>query len=75
MSAELEIDDAVLQIRNKLQVDNVKLWLLPYYAEKTGSCEEEIKVRSQLLQLLKLKIKYFSCANTHRIWLKTTVSL
>lgn len=42
MSEELEIEDALLQIRNKLQADGIKLWLPPYY--KDGPCNEELEV-------------------------------
>lgn len=39
-----EKDDFLIQIRDKLRKDGVKLWLKPYYNEENGSSDEHIKV-------------------------------
>lgn len=44
MSAQLKTEDILLQIRSKLQSDDIKLWLEPYYFDELGSSEEQIKV-------------------------------
>lgn len=44
MNVDFESDDAVIQIRNKLQIDKIKLWLPPYYVDTSGSCHEELQV-------------------------------
>lgn len=45
MASNLKIEDVFIQIRGKLQLDGVKLWLLPYYDESVGVCDEEIMVK------------------------------
>lgn len=44
MSANLRIDNVLIQVRSKLQEDGVKLWLSPYYEEGIGSNDDEIEV-------------------------------
>lgn len=43
MSSQLEKDDHLIQIRDKLRKDGIKLWLPPYFQESKSS-ESEIKV-------------------------------
>lgn len=45
MSSELKTEGIRIQIREKLNEDNVKLWLPPYYSEDGVTCDEEIQVR------------------------------
>jgi hypothetical protein len=44
MSAALKIEGILMQIREKLKEDHVKLWLPPYCTEDGVTCEEEIHV-------------------------------
>ncbi|XP_076255328.1 NEDD8 ultimate buster 1-like [Rhynchophorus ferrugineus] len=44
-----EKDDFLIQIRDKLRKDGVKLWLKPYYNEENGSSEEHIKALSRTI--------------------------
>lgn len=44
MGSQLKTEDILMQIRSKLQNDNIKLWLEPYYYEGIGSSEEELGV-------------------------------
>lgn len=44
MSVQLKTEDVLLQIRSKLQSDDIKLWLEPYYFEGIGPSDEEIQV-------------------------------
>ncbi|KDR09755.1 NEDD8 ultimate buster 1 [Zootermopsis nevadensis] len=43
MNSDLKIEGIRIQIREKLNEDNVKLWLPPYCAEDGGTCEEEMQ--------------------------------
>jgi hypothetical protein len=45
MNSDLKIEGIRIQIREKLNEDNVKLWLPPYITEDGGTCEEEMQVR------------------------------
>jgi hypothetical protein len=45
MNSDLEIEGIRIQIREKLNEDNTKLWLPPYYTEDGATCEEEMQVR------------------------------
>lgn len=42
---ELQNDNILIQIRDKLLKDGVKLWLEPYYSQNE-SCEQELRVRN-----------------------------
>lgn len=42
----MEKEDFLIQIRDKLRKDGIKLWLPPYYSQTTGISELEIIVRS-----------------------------
>lgn len=48
MASSLKIEDVFIQIKSKLQIDGVKLWLPPYYEETTGVNEEELMVKTFL---------------------------
>lgn len=43
MSVDLKSEDLLLQVRDKLRTEKIKLWLKPYYCEKNGPilCELE----------------------------------
>lgn len=43
MDSNLKIEDVFMQIRDKLNKDGIKLWLEPYYSEKSGSSESDLK--------------------------------
>jgi hypothetical protein len=45
MSSELKTEGIRIQIREKLNEDNVRLWLPPYYSEDGVTCDGEIQVR------------------------------
>ena len=45
-SSNLQKEDIILQIRDLLRKNNVKLWLPPYYNEKSGSSQDDLKVTS-----------------------------
>ncbi|XP_066999509.1 NEDD8 ultimate buster 1 isoform X2 [Anabrus simplex] len=47
MSHDLRIEGILLQIREKLNCDQVKLWLPPYFIEGIGCCEAEIERLSE----------------------------
>lgn len=44
MGAHLKTEDILMQIRSKLQDDDIKLWLEPYYFEDIGPSDDEINV-------------------------------
>ena len=44
MDGSLKSEDILMQLRDKLTKDGVKLWLEPYYKELTGSSHEHLKV-------------------------------
>lgn len=39
-----QIDNIIIQVRARLQMLGIKLWLEPYYYEGVGCVEEEIEV-------------------------------
>lgn len=43
MATDLKIEGILIQIKDKLNQERVKLWLPPYYTEECGSCEEELQ--------------------------------
>ena len=45
MSSDLKAEGILIQIKEKLNEENVKLWLPPYYTEDGESCDEEMQVR------------------------------
>jgi hypothetical protein len=45
MSSDLRSEGILMQIREKLNEDHVKLWLPPFLMEDGGTCEEEMQVR------------------------------
>ncbi|KAK7873540.1 hypothetical protein R5R35_008789 [Gryllus longicercus] len=47
MNSDLRAEDILVQVREKLNSDQVKLWLPPYYTEGSGRCEEEIEKLSR----------------------------
>lgn len=49
MSADLRVENILIQVRCKLQETGVKLWLQPYYAEGIGSIDAELEVSTILL--------------------------
>lgn len=44
MDNTLRSEDVFIQIRDKLQKDGIKLWLPPYFEEKTGASNKDIEV-------------------------------
>ncbi|XP_063904141.1 NEDD8 ultimate buster 1-like [Zophobas morio] len=46
-SSNLQKEDIILQIRDLLRKNNVKLWLPPYYNEKSGSSQDDLKNLAQ----------------------------
>ncbi|XP_065159726.1 NEDD8 ultimate buster 1-like [Atheta coriaria] len=47
MDNTLRSEDVFIQIRDKLQKDGIKLWLPPYFEEKTGASNKDIEALSQ----------------------------
>lgn len=45
-ASHLKAEDILIQIRSKLQNDDIKLWLEPYYVPDIGTVEEELTVRN-----------------------------
>ncbi|XP_071455442.1 NEDD8 ultimate buster 1-like [Hetaerina americana] len=43
MNSNLRHEDILMKVRNKLNLDSIKLWLQPYYIEGTGSNEDTLK--------------------------------
>ncbi|XP_022906282.2 NEDD8 ultimate buster 1-like [Onthophagus taurus] len=43
MDNSLKIEDVFIQIRDKLQKESVKLWLLPYYDSQKGPSEDDLQ--------------------------------
>ena len=39
-----QIDNIIIQVRARLQLLGIKLWLEPYYYDEVGCVEEEIDV-------------------------------
>lgn len=45
MSADLRIENILIQVKSQLQSDKIKLWLAPYYEDDGGGvCESAIEV-------------------------------
>lgn len=44
MSADLRIENILIQVKSKLLENGIKLWLPPYYVEG-GACDAELEVR------------------------------
>lgn len=44
MDKSLKVEDVIIQIRDKLHKDGVKLWLEPYFHETKGVSETDMKV-------------------------------
>lgn len=40
----LEKEDCLIQVRDKLRRDGIKLWLSPYYLQESGSSMADIQV-------------------------------
>lgn len=40
----LKTEDTLIQIRDKLNKDSIKLWLPPYYNTDTGPSDSDIRV-------------------------------
>lgn len=45
MANSLPIENVLIQVRAKLQTEQIKLWLPPYYEEGIGPIESELEVR------------------------------
>ncbi|RZC43159.1 NEDD8 ultimate buster 1-like [Asbolus verrucosus] len=46
-SSQLQKEDVLMQIRDKLRKENVKLWLQPYYSDLTGPSYSDLKNLAQ----------------------------
>lgn len=44
MAISLPIENILIQVRSKLQNEQVKLWLPPYYEEGIGPVDSELEV-------------------------------
>lgn len=58
MDPTAESEDVVIQVKDKLQRDGVKLWLPPYHVENNGSSEDALKVGT--LRLIIYALVYIS---------------
>lgn len=41
---DFKIEEVLIRLRSKLNEDQIKLWLPPYYLEGAGTSDEEIEV-------------------------------
>lgn len=46
MAISLPIENILIQVRAKLQNEQIKLWLPPYYEEGIGPVDAELEVRA-----------------------------
>lgn len=53
MAISLPIENILIQVRAKLQNEQIKLWLPPYYEEGIGPIDSELEVCASLA------VKYF----------------
>lgn len=60
MSADLRVENILIQVRSKLQDSGIKLWLQPYYDEGIGTIETELEVKQSNRQKKKYLIKFLS---------------
>ncbi|XP_045479093.1 NEDD8 ultimate buster 1-like isoform X2 [Harmonia axyridis] len=60
MYFDLKREDVLMQIREKLRNDKIKLWLEPYYNKTKGSVEEELKKLAEDFAT-SLNIDYSTC--------------
>lgn len=44
MANGLSIDNCLIQVRSRLQEENIKLWLEPYYVQGIGPNDTELEV-------------------------------
>lgn len=47
-----QIDNIIIQVRARLQLLGIKLWLEPYYYDEVGCVEEEIDVSFRVVIIL-----------------------
>lgn len=48
MAISLRIENILIQVRAKLQIEQIKLWLPPYYVEGIGPIDSELEVCASL---------------------------
>lgn len=68
-SSQLHKEDVLMQIRDILRKNNVKLWLQPYYSELKGPSHTDLQVSFFEIRLTKHQLA--SC----RLLLKTIVRM
>lgn len=44
MSADLRLDNILIQVTSRLRANGIKLWLEPYHSEEFGPCNTELEV-------------------------------
>lgn len=49
--SSLEKEDCLIQIRDKLRRDAIKLWLSPYYLQETGTSMPDIQVSTNSFKM------------------------
>lgn len=45
MSADLRLDNILIQVTSSLRENGIKLWLEPYHSDEFGPCHAELEVR------------------------------
>ncbi|KAL3266981.1 hypothetical protein HHI36_011129 [Cryptolaemus montrouzieri] len=60
MNANLKKEDVLIQIREKLRSEQIKLWLDPYYTQTKGPQEEELKRLAKEFSV-SLKLSFDCC--------------
>ncbi|XP_046393499.1 NEDD8 ultimate buster 1-like isoform X2 [Ischnura elegans] len=43
MNAIQKREDVLMKVRNKLNIDGIKLWIQPYFIEGSGRCDEQLE--------------------------------
>lgn len=49
MSADLRLDNILIQVTSRLRENGIKLWLEPYHSDDFGPCNVELKVEFALI--------------------------
>lgn len=44
MSADLRLDNILIQVTSRLRENGIKLWLEPYHTDEFGTCTAELEV-------------------------------
>lgn len=68
MAISLPIENILIQVRAKLQNEQIKLWLEPYYEEGIGPIDSELEVWTKISFLFQFFCKHkfdfsFDCRN------------